>query len=193
MAAGPDPPGRNRSSVSPRSSSSRAIAAPIASVARSVISVTFSSGWMRRHVVTAERAPGANSAGKCNDSKWAAASIMRTFVAPIREISGIYGNSGFPGCSQTPLRIRCVLGEINGNFTGRKSRTGDETAGKRPNQSLTALPSPRRAATGFRAPARVISTTLTSTHSVPSTVRGPSASPPRKYPTSTATTGFTYA
>ena len=39
----------------------------------------------------------------------------------------------------------------------------------------------------------VITTTLTSTSTVPKTVRNPSASPPRKYPTTTATTGFTYA
>jgi len=34
------------------------------SVTRSVMRVTFSSGWMRRQVKTAERAPGVNSAGK---------------------------------------------------------------------------------------------------------------------------------
>jgi hypothetical protein len=39
----------------------------------------------------------------------------------------------------------------------------------------------------------VITTTLTNTSAVPAIVRGPIASPPRKYPTSTATTGFTYA
>jgi hypothetical protein len=39
----------------------------------------------------------------------------------------------------------------------------------------------------------VITTTLTSISRVPAIVRGPIASPPRKYPTSTATTGFTYA
>jgi hypothetical protein len=39
----------------------------------------------------------------------------------------------------------------------------------------------------------VITTTLSRTNRVPRIVRGPIASPPRKYPTSTATTGFTYA
>jgi hypothetical protein len=39
----------------------------------------------------------------------------------------------------------------------------------------------------------VITTTLISTSAVPRIVRAPSASPPKKYPTSTATTGFTYA
>ena len=39
----------------------------------------------------------------------------------------------------------------------------------------------------------VINTTLTSTQTVPTTVRSPSVSPPRKYPNTTATTGFTYA
>jgi MFS family permease len=39
----------------------------------------------------------------------------------------------------------------------------------------------------------VITTTLTSTHIVPSTVLWSSASPAAKYPSSTATTGFTYA
>src|SRR5215472_5945785 len=39
----------------------------------------------------------------------------------------------------------------------------------------------------------VIITTLTNTSDVPTTVRGPTASPPREYPTTTATTGFTYA
>ena len=34
------------------------------SVTRSAIRVTFSSGWIRRQVKTAERAPGVNSAGK---------------------------------------------------------------------------------------------------------------------------------
>jgi hypothetical protein len=53
------------------------MAAPIVAVARSVISVTFSSGWMRKQVVTAERAPGANSAGKSSESRKAAVSIMR--------------------------------------------------------------------------------------------------------------------
>ena len=37
----------------------------------------------------------------------------------------------------------------------------------------------------------VITTTLVKTNRVPRIVRRPSASPPRKYPTSTATTGFT--
>ena len=37
----------------------------------------------------------------------------------------------------------------------------------------------------------VIITTLTRTNSVPRMVRRPRVSPPRKYPTSTATTGFT--
>src|SRR5882762_4311755 len=39
----------------------------------------------------------------------------------------------------------------------------------------------------------LITTTLIRTRSVPRIVRAPSASPPRKYPTKTATTGFTYA
>jgi len=46
----------------PACSSSRASEAAISTVARSVISVTFSSGWTRRHVRIAARAPGANSA-----------------------------------------------------------------------------------------------------------------------------------
>src|ERR1700726_1082139 len=43
-------------------------------------------------------------------------------------------------------------------------------------------------ATGFFARVVVITTTLTRTNRVPRTVRRPSASPPRKYPSSTATT-----
>src|ERR1700682_5238754 len=39
----------------------------------------------------------------------------------------------------------------------------------------------------------VITTTLIRTNRVPRTVRRSNASPPRKYPSSTATTGFTYA
>jgi hypothetical protein len=39
----------------------------------------------------------------------------------------------------------------------------------------------------------VITTTLTRTNKVPTIVRTVSASPPKKYPTSTATIGFTYA
>jgi hypothetical protein len=39
----------------------------------------------------------------------------------------------------------------------------------------------------------VITTTLTSTNSVPKIVRNPNSSAPRKYPNTTATTGFTYA
>jgi len=49
------------------------------------------------------------------------------------------------------------------------------------------------AASGFFAGIMVITTTLIRTKRVPRIVRRPSASPPRKYPTSTATTGFTYA
>ena len=47
----------------PRSASCAASAAAMGSVTRSVMSVTFSSGAMRRQVVTAERAPGTKSAG----------------------------------------------------------------------------------------------------------------------------------
>jgi hypothetical protein len=43
----------------------------------------------------------------------------------------------------------------------------------------------------FFIPVVVIKITLANTSRVPRTVRRPSASPPRKYPTSTATTGFT--
>ena len=43
--------------------------AAIGSVMRSVMSVTFSSGWIRRQVKTAERAPGVNDAGKGCDSR----------------------------------------------------------------------------------------------------------------------------
>lgn len=45
------------------------------SVMRSVMSVTFSSGWMRKHVKTAERAPGMNSAGKGCDSRCDAVAV----------------------------------------------------------------------------------------------------------------------
>ena len=47
----------------PRSESWAAMEAAIGSVTRSVMRVTFSSGWMRRQVKTAERAPGMNSEG----------------------------------------------------------------------------------------------------------------------------------
>ena len=47
--------------------------------------------------------------------------------------------------------------------------------------------------TGFFAGVVVITITLISTRKVPKMVRAVSASPPRKYPTSTATIGFTYA
>ncbi len=47
----------------PRSASCAAIEAAMGSVTRSVMSVTFSSGWIRRQVKTAERAPGMNSEG----------------------------------------------------------------------------------------------------------------------------------
>ena len=47
----------------PRAASCAAMEAAMGSVTRSVMRVTFSSGWMRRQVVTAERAPGMNSAG----------------------------------------------------------------------------------------------------------------------------------
>ena len=53
--------------------------------------------------------------------------------------------------------------------------------------------SAKGAAAGFRARVVVITITLTSTSSVPSRVLGPTVSPPRKYPTITATTGLTYA
>jgi len=44
---------------------------------------------------------------------------------------------------------------------------------------------------GFLAVVVVITMTLTSTSNVPSKVLGPTVSPPRKYPTITATTGLT--
>jgi hypothetical protein len=47
----------------PLSASWAAREAAIGSVTRSVMRVTFSSGWMRRQVKTAERAPGMNSEG----------------------------------------------------------------------------------------------------------------------------------
>jgi hypothetical protein len=47
----------------PRSESWAAMEAAIGSVTRSVMRVTFSSGWMCRQVKTAERAPGMNSEG----------------------------------------------------------------------------------------------------------------------------------
>jgi hypothetical protein len=47
----------------PRSASWAAMEAAIGSVTRSVMSVTFSSGWMRRQAKTAERAPGMKSVG----------------------------------------------------------------------------------------------------------------------------------
>src|SRR5579862_8252450 len=49
--------------VQPRAESWAAIEAAMGAVAWSVMTVTFSPGAMRRQVVTAERAPGANSAG----------------------------------------------------------------------------------------------------------------------------------
>src|SRR5581483_2991247 len=57
----------------------------------------------------------------------------------------------------------------------------------------SAVSSSGRVTTGFFAGVVVITSTLTSTNKVPRMVRRPSASPPRKYPSSTATTGFTYA
>ena len=68
----------------PHDSSSCAMEAAMASVARSAISVTFSSGWMRRQVMTAERAPGANSAGKSSESRWAAVSSMDASKSPVK-------------------------------------------------------------------------------------------------------------
>src|SRR5215469_13222511 len=67
----------NPAHLHPSRSSSCAIAAPIVSVAKSVISVTFSSGLIRKQVVTAERAPGVKSAGKSIESRCVAVSIMR--------------------------------------------------------------------------------------------------------------------
>src|SRR3981189_3689268 len=48
-------------------------------------------------------------------------------------------------------------------------------------------------AAGFFAGMVVIASTLTRIRAVPTMVRRASGSPPRKYPTSTATIGFTYA
>src|SRR5712671_6038885 len=48
-------------------------------------------------------------------------------------------------------------------------------------------------AAGFFAGMVVIASTLTRIRAVPTMVRSASGSPPRKYPTSTATIGFTYA
>ena len=48
-------------------------------------------------------------------------------------------------------------------------------------------------AAGFFAGMVVIASTLTRIRAVPTMVRRASGSPPRKYPTNTATTGFTYA
>ena len=58
----------------------------MASVTRSVISVTFSSGWMRRQVWTAERAPGAKSAGKSRESRWAAVSSIDAGETPEKKL-----------------------------------------------------------------------------------------------------------
>src|SRR5579862_2133589 len=54
-----------------------------------------------------------------------------------------------------------------------------------------AVSSTASAGTGFFAGVVVITITLTRMHAAPAIVRGSSASPPRKYPTSTAITGFT--
>lgn len=53
--------------------------------------------------------------------------------------------------------------------------------------------SSRRAGALFLAGIVVMTTTLTSTSSVPSKVRAPTASPAKKYPSATAITGLTYA
>jgi len=59
--------------------------------------------------------------------------------------------------------------------------------------SRYAASSAKSVSADFFAGVVVITTTLISTSSVPRIVRVLSASPPRKYPTSTATIGFTYA
>ena len=59
--------------------------------------------------------------------------------------------------------------------------------------TTSAVSSTAGAATGFFVRVVVITTTLTRTSRVPRIVRRPRDSPPRKYPTRTATTGFTYA
>jgi hypothetical protein len=55
-------------------------------VCQSVISVTFSEGWMRRQVVTAESAPWMKSAGYGRESSCVAAAVMRGTVVLLREV-----------------------------------------------------------------------------------------------------------
>src|SRR5216683_5574918 len=59
--------------------------------------------------------------------------------------------------------------------------------------TTSAVSSTEGVATGIFARVVVITTTLIRISRVPRIVRTPRPSPPRKYPTRTATTGFTYA
>jgi hypothetical protein len=91
------------------------------------------------------------------------------------------------------------IGSTSGGFpkscSGRTAQKFFPFAGKKTkkNYDSTAFAaSPTlRITLGFPALVLVITTTLVRTNRVPNTVLRPSDSPPRKYPTSTATTGFT--
>ncbi len=90
----------------------------------------------------------------------------------------------FPACPAMPLGIAPEL---------RRTRNARPAALVSCYPTTPAASSTGSAASGFFAGVMVITTTLIRTKNVPRIVRRPSASPPRKYPTSTATTGFTYA
>ena len=94
--------------------------------------------------------------------------------------------SGYP----TAQPSRRVPG-LRGNDSTRSSRTSSERTDYDPTASAESFTG--SAVTGSFARVVVITTTLVRTNSVPRIVRRPSASPPRKYPSNTATTGFTYA
>jgi hypothetical protein len=66
-----------------------------------------------------------------------------------------------------------------------------ETGQENPHSARTSANSTAGLATLFGMVEIVI--TLTNTNKLPNTVRNPMLSPPTKYPTKTATTGFTYA
>jgi len=87
----------------------------------------------------------------------------------------VFAFSEGAGCSEVSGRLKNFTGADSYSFASScsGSASGD--------------------AADFLARVVVMTTTLTSTSSVPSKVLGPTVSPPRKYPTITATTGFTYA
>jgi hypothetical protein len=110
--------------------------------------------------------------------------------------TGMFGNSLYDGMTLVPFHAvtrAFPLAENRCKVSNGALGTERSAALLNHDPSASAVSSRGSVAASFFPRVLVITTTLIRTNTVPRIVRGPSASPPRKYPTTTATTGFTYA